>query len=379
VRAHEEKQLRALVAAMPQIVWIADSAGSAEYFNARWYDYTGQREQESLGGSWSDAIHPDDLPGVVSEWNVSVRLGIPYEAEYRIRNLDGRYQWFVVRALPERDSRGHVVRWFGTCTDVDAQHAHLESVQRVADAFAQAQLPEQLPSTPLVVFDATYLPAEDVAQVGGDWYDAFALDQHRFFFSVGDVTGHGLAAALTMSRVRQAIVAFASVENDPASILERTNRVLSMHKETMVTALCGTFDARTGVLQYASAGHPPSIVLGCDGQIREVSSHAPPLGVLERIHVTSCAECLEPGERLICYTDGIIENDRDVVGGEEYLHRVLRSLTPFEGGEPARAIRERVLGGRRGRDDIAILVLSRLDPAGVSLAARDSHVASSKG
>ena len=308
-----------------------------------------------------------------------VRTGTPYEVEYRLRSARGEYQWFVGRALPERDERGRIVRWLGTCTDVDAQHAQLESVQRVADAFAQAQLPESLPRTPEVAFDATYLPAEDLTQVGGDWYDAFALDESRFFFSLGDVTGHGLDAALLMSRVRQAIIAFASVGNEPAAILERSNRVLRMHRETMVTALCGVFDARSGRLQYASAGHPPSLLMRDGGAIREVSSGAPPLGIIDRMRVTAVQEYLAPGDRLICYTDGIIENERDVLAGERQLRTVLAALTPFEAADPAHAIRERILRGRRGRDDIAILVLSRLASSGVSALADDAATAVGKG
>ncbi len=373
-------QLRTVIRAIPHIVWVSDRNGNITYLNERWSAFTGQTQTQALGQGWVDAIHPDDVSPTLSHWQTSVHSGLDFEREYRLRGRDGAYAWFVGRGLPERDADGTITRWLGTCTDIDAQHTQLETVQRVADAFAHAQLPAELPSTPLVDFDATYLPAEDIAQVGGDWYDVFPLDEDRFFFSLGDVTGHGLEAALMMSRVRQAIVSFASVENDPAAILERTNRVLRMHSDSMVTALCGVLNARTGDLHYASAGHPPSLIFGGGRPVRELSSNAPPLGIGDRIRIPSLHDRLDPGERLICYTDGIIENERDLIRGEARLREVLAQLTPFEHAEPARAVRERILGGRRGRDDVAILVISRLGLAGsVDRAAQSRAGAIGKG
>jgi len=373
-------QLRTVIRAIPHIVWIADRHGNITYVNERWHEFTGQAPAQALGQGWADAMHPDDVAPTLSQWQTSVHSGLEFEREYRLRGRDGVYVWFVARGLPERDADGTITRWLGTCTDIDAKHTQLETVQRVADAFAHAQLPAELPSTPLVDFDATYLPAEDLAKVGGDWYDVFALDSDRFFFSLGDVTGHGLEAALMMSRVRQAIVSFASVENDPAAILERTNRVLRMHSDSMVTALCGVLNARSGELQYASAGHPPALIFGGQGPIRELSSNAPPLGISDRIRIPSSHDRLDPGERLICYTDGIIENERDLIRGEARLREVLAQLTPFEYAEPARAVRERILGGRRGRDDVAILVISRMGLAqSVGTTAQSAATAIGKG
>jgi PAS domain S-box-containing protein len=351
-------RFRAMIETIPQIVWIADARGGVTYFNQRWYDYTGQQERDALGEGWIAAVHPDDATKALSAWRDARNSG-SFEIEYRLRNKDGNYNWFVGRASPERDADGSISRWLGTCTDVEAQHAQIESLQRLADAFARAQLPETLPSTPLVYFDATYLPAEDAAQVGGDWYDVFPLDGDRFFFSLGDVTGHGMEAAVVMSRVRQAFVSFASIDAQPAVILKRANHVLRMHKESMVTALCGVFDARSGEVTYASAGHPPSLIRRPDGSVRELSGKAPPLGIVDDFRAEPARAHLQAGDILICYTDGIIENERDLPRGEEKLRAVLRKLTPFEFAQPALAIRERILGARRARDDVALLVIAR--------------------
>jgi serine phosphatase RsbU (regulator of sigma subunit) len=242
----------------------------------------------------------------------------------------------------------------------ESAERQIESLQRVADAFHRAQLPQALPTSPYVSFDATYVPAEEVAVVGGDWYDVFTIDGRRYVFSIGDVTGHGLEAAITTSRVRQTISTLASIEGDPAAILEGANAVLRTHEGLIATALCGSFDARSGDLTLASAGHPPALIVTPSGAIRELSSGAPPLGAMERLRVACLRDTLLPGEMLVCYTDGVIENERDVVRGEARLRRVVASL---RGGEraahPAAAIGDRILGGHRGRDDVAILTILR--------------------
>jgi len=235
----------------------------------------------------------------------------------------------------------------------------LEASRRVADAFARAQLPNELPVTSTVRFDATYAAAEDLAAIGGDWYDVFEMDDGRYAFSLGDVTGHGLDAAVVMSRVRHAIRALASVENDPATILEKANRVLRLQGDQMVTALCGTYDARSGQLVYASAGHPPALIAGAGGSVRTLRSEAPPLGIVDAVDALSNLEMLAPGEAFVAYTDGIVENERDFMRGEQRLHEVVGLLAFETTPNPADAIRRRILGTRPGRDDIAILVIIR--------------------
>jgi PAS domain S-box-containing protein len=360
--------LQRMADAMPQLVFITDGFGNTLYRNARWQEYTGRDPASSP--AIDSGAHPDDRPEVGGAWARAIAAEAPFESIHRLRRADGSYRWFFVRAVPYRDSTGRVMRWFGTQTDIHDQHVQLESTQRIADAFQQAQLPHELPQSPNLTFDATYLAAEDVAQVGGDWYDVFALDDRRFIFSLGDVTGHGVEAAVVMSRVRQAIFALASLEHDPAAILEKANHVLRIQGDQTVTALCGLIDAPTGEIAYASAGHPPALIVDRAGQIRELTSGSPPLGVSERFTIAPQHDRLRTGEMLVCYTDGIVENDRDLLRGEQELRAVLTSLGDTD--EPADEIRRRVLHGRRGRDDVAILTIRRVATKNVS---RDIHAA----
>jgi hypothetical protein len=115
-----ESRLRELADAMPQFVWDARPDGYAEYFNRRCYEYCGLTPDETAGEGWLQVVHPDDRARAVDRWKWSLATGEPYEIEYRFRRAsDGAYRWFLGRALPVKDATGTIVRWYGTCTDID--------------------------------------------------------------------------------------------------------------------------------------------------------------------------------------------------------------------------------------------------------------------
>jgi PAS domain S-box-containing protein len=113
-----EKRYRQLADAMPQIVWTADTAGAATYFNRRWFDYTGMTPEEVGPNAWYQVVHPDDLPSAVARREQTLRSGETFEVEYRFRGADGRYRWHLGRALPVRDANGGIAFWIGTATDI---------------------------------------------------------------------------------------------------------------------------------------------------------------------------------------------------------------------------------------------------------------------
>ena len=114
-----EALFRVLSEAMPQMVWATDAEGNHLYYNRRWYDYTGQNLEESIGFGFALALHPDDTERTVEKWRGAWQGGADYEIEYRFRRFDGAYRWFVGRAEPVRDTGGSVLMWVGTCTDID--------------------------------------------------------------------------------------------------------------------------------------------------------------------------------------------------------------------------------------------------------------------
>jgi two-component system sensor histidine kinase/response regulator len=117
-----EKGFRQLADAMPQIVWTAKPDGWLDYYNQRWFDYTGLSLNETQGWGWEPVLHPDDLQNCIDTWTASVHTGNPYETKYRLnRASDGVYRWHLGRASAVRDDDGRVIKWFGTCTDIDDQ------------------------------------------------------------------------------------------------------------------------------------------------------------------------------------------------------------------------------------------------------------------
>jgi PAS domain S-box-containing protein len=114
-----EEVLRALANSIPQLAWMAQADGAIVWFNKRWYEYTGTTPEQVVGWGWQSTQDPDVLPQMLQRWRESVRTGNPFEMEYPIRGADGQYRWFLTRVNAVRDRLGHVVRWFGTNTDVD--------------------------------------------------------------------------------------------------------------------------------------------------------------------------------------------------------------------------------------------------------------------
>lgn len=117
-----EDNLRFMADSMPQLVWVMNADGEAEYFNKQWYEYTDVDPNNPKTINTGALIHPDDLSLVKKTWKESLKTGEPYELEYRLRHAPSdRYRWVVARALPRKDKTGNVVKWYGVCTDIDEQ------------------------------------------------------------------------------------------------------------------------------------------------------------------------------------------------------------------------------------------------------------------
>jgi PAS domain S-box-containing protein len=114
------ERYREMAEAMPQIVWTARRDGSVDYFNRRWFEYTGR--PVDYQESWLDVIYLDDRQGAQRRWAQAVKSGLPFEIEYRLRrHANGEYRWHLGRAIPLRDANGEITKWFGTCTDIHEQ------------------------------------------------------------------------------------------------------------------------------------------------------------------------------------------------------------------------------------------------------------------
>jgi len=113
-----ESEFRSLAEAMPQIVWVTRPDGWNIFFNKQWMDYTGMTLEESCGHGWIKPFHPDDQQRAWDVWQNATQNNGVYSLECRLRRADGVYKWWLVRGLPVQDTKGTILKWFGTCTDI---------------------------------------------------------------------------------------------------------------------------------------------------------------------------------------------------------------------------------------------------------------------
>jgi two-component system, sporulation sensor kinase E len=139
-----EAQFRQIAEYLPQLVWVTRPDGYHEWYNQRWYDYTGTTPEQCVGTGWSGLFHPEDQERARIRWQHSLATGEPYNIEYRCRRYDGSYRWFLGSALPLRNGEGTIVRWFGTCTDIhrlrEGEQERILAEQRIRVALANVPL-----------------------------------------------------------------------------------------------------------------------------------------------------------------------------------------------------------------------------------------------
>jgi sigma-B regulation protein RsbU (phosphoserine phosphatase) len=212
-----------------------------------------------------------------------------------------------------------------------------------------------------------YLPASRHTQVGGDWYDAFALPDGTTMLVIGDVAGHDAPAAASMAQLRGMLRATASsTAGSPATVLSALDQVLAdLDLSTLVTVTVATVDRRadgTATLCWSNAGHPPPVLVCADGRT-QLLARTPErlLGVAPGVHRTDHELVLQPGDTLLLYSDGLVERRGiPLDDGFRWIVDELRAI----GGEPLDRLCDELLAELGGRvdDDVALLAV-RLPPA----------------
>ncbi|WP_019630926.1 SpoIIE family protein phosphatase [Actinomadura atramentaria] len=209
-----------------------------------------------------------------------------------------------------------------------------------------------------------YLPGSKLVEVGGDWYESIALPGARVALIVGDVAGHGVKAAVTMGRLRTALHTLANLELPPADALHAMHELmieLGEQEPHFATCLYAVYDAVSGTVEIASAGHLPPLLVAPDGTNEYLQiPPAPPLGVTGGAAIESREFPVEDGSVFVIYTDGLVENrGRDIDDG---LARLQSVFGPDTANRPMEDMAKAVLAGvyaDKHRDDIAVLI-SRL-------------------
>ena len=129
-----EGRLRSLTEALPQLIWTSAPDGDCDYLNRQWVEYTGVADDVLRKDRCAAVLHPDDRDRITASWRDAGEGDIPFDLEHRIRGADGRYRWFQVRGLPVRDESGRIVKWIGTCTDIDDQKRTEEALRQAKEA-----------------------------------------------------------------------------------------------------------------------------------------------------------------------------------------------------------------------------------------------------
>ena len=246
----------------------------------------------------------------------------------------------------------------------EVKRQRLEQELAVGRQIQLTLLPKDLPTVPGWEFAAFYQPAR---QVGGDFYDFFALPGQRLGLVIADVADKGVPAALMMAVSRTIVRATAASGRRPAAALKLANTLMfkDSWSDLFVTAFYALLEPQTGRLAYANAGHNrPLWVQPSTGQVHELAAHGIALGVLKAIKLEECEIGVAPGDTLVFYTDGVTEARNGK--GELFWEERLRATLEAHAEDSAQKIQNAILAaveeftdGTPLADDLTLFVIKR--------------------
>lgn len=307
-------------------------------------------------------VHPDDQVEHDRLWRTLVREGRPVQGEFRVVRPDHTVRHIRIAGEPVAGRGGPISSVFGTVQDVSerrrtqtaleiahiqlaAQRSRAESERQLANLLQQVIMPVEpvrVPRSAGLEIAARYRPASPGSGVGGDWYGVFPLPDSRLLLNVGDIAGHGFAAATAMAQLFHALHGLALTGADSGKLLRWLNTVTcSLPTFTIASACLALYDPADRRLTIANAGHPsPVLVRG-----KEARPVPRPAGTMLGVDVNSGYDevsiVLEPGDVLLLYTDGLIERRRH--SPDENTARLLTEARPAESDADLHAYVDRIL------------------------------------
>ena len=239
------------------------------------------------------------------------------------------------------------------------EEARAQREHQIAETLQRSLLPDRLPDVPGVALAARYVPATADVQVGGDWYDVVQLPGGLIGLAIGDVAGHGLAAAATMVQVRMAVRAYALQDPSPPAVMHGVHQLVAqLPVPEMVTLIYLLYDPATRGIRWTNAGHPPALTFADGSGSYLEGALSPPVGVTVDGSFTEASDVLAPGATLLLYTDGLVE--RRGVSLTDGLGRLDREASA-EPDDDIEALCDRLLDTFLDEDhiedDVAILVM----------------------
>ena len=320
---------------------------------------------------WINIVHPEDRDNVLEHTTNVLRGDVP-PLEHRILHRDGSIRW-VSNTIIRHVEDGALVRYDGILRDITErrrieQALHENEVQLLmAQKIQEHLLPKAAPRLPGYDIGGVLYPADFAA---GDYYDFLPSGNDYLDVVIGDVTGHGFSSALIMSLTQVLLRLLAEAHNEISQILRHANSVLSRATDEyhFVTLVFGRLDLERRAFLYASAGHPPGYLLGCNGDVKahlESTSH--PLGMFPDIAFpTADIVTLVPGDTLVLVTDGIEEarNSEGEYFGRDRLAGVIRRHREETAQQIAEALcrsAREFIGQTTSEDDTTVVVIRALD------------------
>jgi sigma-B regulation protein RsbU (phosphoserine phosphatase) len=302
-------------------------------------------------------VTPDDVVNpILLEKGIRSLLGVPIFAAGEVVGV------LHIGTLTPRDFTADDVQLLQLAADRAGVAGRIRTQkleQATALALQRSLLPTRLPSVPGVELAARYVPGHDFG-IGGDWYDVILLPSGWLGVVIGDVSGHGLASAVVMGRVRSALRAYSLVTEDPAEALTLLDRKVH-HFEfgNLTTAIYAMISPDHATVRLSSAGHLQPVLAAPGHPATLVNLPIdPPLGVGRHGAPRRTTEIdLPPGAVLVCYTDGLVERrDRDIDEGMQWLTSIVAPA-------PAEALCNLIMAGAgidQPTDDVAVLAVRRL-------------------
>ncbi|MEA2486782.1 MAG: phosphoserine phosphatase RsbU/P [Actinomycetota bacterium] len=366
-------RLQAVLDAVDEAIIFRTKEGLLRFVNERAIEIFGLDRGEFLGGPAVQLLRTiarqtEDPEGFMEVYQ-DLRDDPERELRVEIEQIIPTRRELRVYSGPTFDEGGGLVGRIDVFTDITQTVRHAAEIERLyeearktAESFQRALLPESVPSLPRVSLVAHYVAASAPRAVCGDFYDFVPLSDGRVALVIGDVCGLGPAAANDAALSRYSLRSFAGEESDPAALLERMNSHVFMQSraERFVRMLVAVLDPERATLTYANAGHVPPILYRARSADAEwLSQGGMVLGVELDTDYKAGHIDLEPGDMLVCYTDGVTEAPRrGIPFGQAKLGDLVRDYGVGTPGELVQAIRRSVDSWTDGtlRDDLALLV-----------------------
>ncbi|MGW3246280.1 SpoIIE family protein phosphatase [Streptomyces sp. NPDC001070] len=295
-----------------------------------------------------------DAAAILARAGVHTAMTVPLIARGRILGVLALARARDPRPFDEDDLTLACELASRAAVSIDNARLH-QQLRSTAETLQRSLLPRLQPGHPRLELAARYCAAQASSEVGGDWYDVIPLDDGKAALVVGDVMGSGVPAATTMGRLRTATSTLAGLDLDPAQVLGHLDRITRGLDPYIATCVYAVYDPARGVCHFSNAGHLPPVVVRAGGppELLELPTGTP-LGV-GGVPFETTTVGLHPGDRLVLYTDGLVETrDRAI---DERLGDLLRLLRVHD--ESVEETCDRLLAALRhpaDRDDVALLI-----------------------